>query len=175
MVPGLRFRIMFGCKCCPCSNTRRRGLKITSSLELNIAILCACLVSLCRTSKPSMMANVSKPVLHPLLRRVPLLKDKLPASVKSLFSSRTGTSKSGPSKKSTQEDKDIELAEEGRAIGKKKSQDSGDETLFDPNENDIRWPDSILRTDQYAVTSENLAEEKQRPQGRGDHPMIYQG
>lgn len=62
--------------------------------------------------------------------------------------------KSSRSKKSTQEGKAIELAEEGRAIGKKPSQDSGNETLVDHHDQHVVWPGNILRTDQYDVSSE---------------------
>ncbi|KAL8818492.1 MAG: hypothetical protein Q9191_007931, partial [Dirinaria sp. TL-2023a] len=124
------------------------------------------------------------PILHPLLRRIPLLKKHLPSSFRSLFSSRTrigdGTGRSGRSKKSSQKstepgNKDIELAEEGRAIGKKKSQDSGEETLIDSYPNKYFGPGKILRTDQFAVKNE-AAEEVERPnRGQRDSPLVYQG
>ena len=84
-------------------------------------------------------------------------------------------SKSNRSKKSTQEGRGIELAEEGRAIGKKPSQDSGDETLIDSKEDQNRWPGAIVRTDQYDVSTLDVQEEKRRSRANQPGPIIYQG
>ena len=67
------------------------------------------------------------------------------------------------------------MAEEGRATGKKQSEDSGGDDLLDPTENDFRWTAGILRTDQYAVSTEDLqAKEKRARKARND-PLVYQG
>ncbi|KAL8823655.1 MAG: hypothetical protein Q9191_005661 [Dirinaria sp. TL-2023a] len=130
------------------------------SLELNLGIFCGCL-----------------PILHPLLRRIPALKDYLPVSLRSLFSTHSVMSKSNRSKKSTTQGKnDIELAEEGRVIGKKASQNSGDDTLYDPNDNHLPWEGGILRTDQFAIQSHELGEdEKLRLPQTKSEAAIYQG
>ena len=117
----------------------------------------------------------TKPTIHPLLRRFHLLKDHLPPSFRSLFTSSNGTSKLDRSRKSTQEGRAIELAEQGRATGKKQSEDSGGDDPLDPAENDFRWTAGILRTDQYAVSTEDLqAKEKRAKKARND-PLVYQG
>lgn len=70
--------------------------------------------------------------------------------------------KSDPSKKSAREGQAIELAEEGRTVGKKPSQDSGDETLIDSNGDEFRWPAAIVRKDKYDVSSSNVGGETKR-------------
>ena len=66
------------------------------------------------------------------------------------------------------------MAEEGRAIGQQESQDSGDETLVDPQDIDLNWTGGILSTDGYAVGRRELEKEKQIGENR-DREMIYQG
>ncbi|KAG6999485.1 hypothetical protein G7Y79_00034g069080 [Physcia stellaris] len=125
--------------------------------------------------KPFTKVDLLQPTIHPILRHFTLLKDHLPPSFRSLFSSSAGTTKINRSKKSTQGDKSIELAEEGRASKKKQSEDSGGDTLLDPAENDFRWTTGILRTDQYAVSTEDLQAKEKRARGPRNDPLVYQG
>lgn len=124
---------------------------------------------------PFTKVDLPQPTIHPILRHFPLLTNHLPTSFRSLFSSSTSTTKTDRSKKSTQEGKAIELAEEGRASGKKQSEDSGGDTLLDPAENDFRWTTGILRTDQYAVSTEDLQAKEKRARGPRNDPLVYQG
>lgn len=113
-----------------------------------------------------------KPVLQPLLRRIPSL---LPASLRSIFSSRSTTRNSYRSKKPSQEVKGIEMAEEGRVPAKKPSRESSDESLIDPTENRPQRAGGIVRTDPYDFNRVGPDESNLRPRAQQNAPRIYQG
>ncbi|KAL8962985.1 MAG: hypothetical protein Q9183_005068 [Haloplaca sp. 2 TL-2023] len=135
---------------------------VFAALEVNVGIIAGCL-----------------PVIHPLLRRVPKLKDILPVSLRSIFSSHSiggGSSRSKlNSKRSGPDARGIPLAEKPNStvVGKKPSQDSGNETLVDRYGRDDRdVENNIMRTDQYDVRSESLGDGKE-PQMEENY--VYRG
>ncbi len=113
-----------------------------------------------------------KPVLQPLLRRIPSL---LPTSLRSIFSFRSTTGKSNRSKKPLQEVKGIEMAEEGRAPAKKPSRESSDESLIDPIDNRPQWAGGIVRTDRYDSNSVGPEEPNSQARAQQNAPRIHQG
>ncbi|KAL9582627.1 MAG: hypothetical protein Q9212_003187 [Teloschistes hypoglaucus] len=133
-------------------------------LELNIGILSGCL-----------------PILHPLLRRIPPLKQYMPLSLRSLFSTHSLISRSSRpsrSKRSTNPAQaDVELAN----ASKEGSQGSGNATLVEDRGEACgngAWRNGdILRTDEYNVSREDLAGdlEKVRRHARGRSGGIYSG
>ncbi|KAI4192959.1 MAG: hypothetical protein LQ350_008525 [Teloschistes chrysophthalmus] len=132
-------------------------------LELNIGILSGCL-----------------PILHPLLRRIPPLKQYMPLSLRSLFSTHSLISRSSrPSrskKSTTPAQADIELANPSKEGSQGGSQGSGNETLV--GDRGEAWSNGdILRTDEYNVSSEDLAGdlEKARRHARARSGGIYSG
>ncbi|KAL8871583.1 MAG: hypothetical protein Q9174_002617 [Haloplaca sp. 1 TL-2023] len=136
---------------------------VYSALEVNVGIIAGCL-----------------PVLHPLLRRVPKLKDWLPHSLRSIFSSQSriggGSSRSKlNSKKYAPGPNAIPMADKSSSaiVGKKPSQDSGNETLVDRyGREDRDVENNIMRTDQYDVRSEAFEVGKQPPV---EENYVYRG